>query len=246
MPSSTSNLIPLQAAIVLRGQRAWSKIKATAAEQRQLWKDIGEALRYGRAMHKADRAFAQWVKDNGFDDVKPDYRTAAMWLAENWDEVVRICSDLSVSNPVALRNAHRAAQSDTPPSPELTIEVPSRLTASIEQVAPQAHKINKLASMAERGEGQEQKTAQKYLAKKAKDMGMEPEELVTLSRKLEPKACVSPNDLPSLEANIRLIAESLAKAASVVKATQLMNASSISKEYALSLFLEIFNTLEVE
>lgn len=108
-----------------------------------------------RSLHKADRAFAQWVTENGFRDINPDYRTAAMWLAENWTEVVRICSDLSVSNPVALRNAHRSAQADTPPAPELTIEAPSRLTASIEQVAPVAHKVNKLASMAERGEGQE-------------------------------------------------------------------------------------------
>lgn len=96
------------------------------------------------------------MQENGFADIKPDYRTAAMWLAENWVDVVRICSDLSVSNPVALRNAHREAQADTPPAPELTIEAPPRLTASIEQVAPVAHKVNKLAAMAELGEGRSQ------------------------------------------------------------------------------------------
>lgn len=103
---------------------AWSSIKSTAAEQRQLWRDIDEALRYGRSLHRADRA-------------------DAMWLAENWNEVQNsIAPDLC--HPHRIRSAFSAVQADTPPAPELTIESPSRLTASIEQVASQAAKLNKL------------------------------------------------------------------------------------------------------
>ncbi|MDO9234924.1 MAG: hypothetical protein Q7U28_02675 [Aquabacterium sp.] len=180
MPSISSpscQLVPIQYAALIRGQRAWLKIKSTASEQRQLWRDIGEALWHGRRLHKADRAFSQWVKDVGFDDIGNRVRSDAMWLAMYWDEVSNDWNP-ALTHPTAIRAEFKAKQADTPPSPDLTITSPSRLTASIEQVAPQAHKINKLASMAERGEGQEQKTAQKYLAKKAKDMGMEPEELV--------------------------------------------------------------------
>lgn len=241
----TVNLIPLGSAVVIRGQRAWSRIKATAAEQRQLWRDIGEALRYGRALHKADRAFAQWVKDNGFDDIKPNVRTDSMWLAENWAEVHNGC-DPDCTHPTRIRAEVRTAQADTPPSPELTIEAPTRLTASIEQVAPVAAKVNKLAAMAERGEGQEQKTAQKYLAKKAKEMGMEPEELVSLSRKLEPKAGIAPGLQPVLEENIKTLSEIVAELVSFVRSTQEGGAGDtpISKEFAISLVVSTFNRLE--
>lgn len=70
-------------------------------------------------------------------------RADAMWLAENWSEVSHGVSP-DLSHPRRIREEHRAAQADTPPAPELTIEAPARLTASIEQVAPQAHRINKL------------------------------------------------------------------------------------------------------
>lgn len=82
-----------------------------------------------------------------------------MWLAEHWAEVSHGVSP-DLSHPRRIREEHRSAQADTPPTPELAFEAPKRLAASIEQVAPVAHKINKLASMAERGEGQEKATAQ--------------------------------------------------------------------------------------
>lgn len=41
---ATNQVTTLLSARILRGQRAWAKIKATAAEQRQLWREVGEAL----------------------------------------------------------------------------------------------------------------------------------------------------------------------------------------------------------
>jgi len=50
----TNSVLILTDAVVARGQRAWNRIKATAAEQRELWREVGEALLVGRRMHKAD------------------------------------------------------------------------------------------------------------------------------------------------------------------------------------------------
>ena len=69
-------------AIVARGQRAWGRIKATAAEQRELWREVGEALLVGRRLHKSDKLFGQWIKEHGFGDMDRRYRADSMWLAE--------------------------------------------------------------------------------------------------------------------------------------------------------------------
>lgn len=37
-----TQIIPMTDAVVARGQRAWGRIKATAAEQRELWREVGE------------------------------------------------------------------------------------------------------------------------------------------------------------------------------------------------------------
>lgn len=243
---SSAALISIQSAVVLRGQRAWAHIKATAAEQRQSWRDIGEALRYGRSLHKADRAFAQWVKDHGFGDMDRRDRADAMWLAENWAEVSNLQTP-GLSHPHALRAAYNEQAKDTPPAPELAIEAPARLTASIEQVAPQAHRINKLASMAERGEGQEQKTAQKYLAKKAREMGMETEELVTLSRKLEPAREIPASAQDVLEATMKDALEIAVDLADYIKGTQTVEgATPLSREFTLALVIKALDARGVK
>lgn len=243
---SSTALTPLQSTIVLRGQRAWAHIKATAAEQRVSWRLIGEALRYGRSLHKADRAFAQWVKDHGFDDMDRRVRADAMWLAENWAEVSKSWTP-DATHPTHIKAVYTKAAEDTPPSPELAIEAPSRLTASIEQVAPQAHRINKLASMAERGEGQEQKTAQKYLAKKAREMGMETEELVTLSRKLEPAREIPASAQDVLEATMKDALEIAVDLADYIKGTQTVEgATPLSREFTLALVIKALDARGVQ
>jgi hypothetical protein len=76
-----TNVMTMTDAVVARGQRAWGRIKATAAEQRQLWKDIGEALLVGRKLHKSNQGFSQWCKEMGFDDIHRNTRADAMWFA---------------------------------------------------------------------------------------------------------------------------------------------------------------------
>jgi hypothetical protein len=115
-------------------------------------------LLVGRNLHPSNQAFGKWLVEFGFDDIKKDTRSDAVWMSQNWAEV---SNDLTpdITHPVSIRYWLNAAQAELPPSPELTLSAPTKLTASIEQVAPQAKTINKLASMAERGFGQEKETA---------------------------------------------------------------------------------------
>ncbi len=129
-------------------------------------------------MNPSNQAFGKWLVECGFDDIKQTTRADAMWLANNWSVLQSL--DNEISHPANIRMAHNESQSDLPPTPGLTLTPPSRLTASIEQVAPQAKRINKLVAMAELGEGQEKETAQRYLNKKAKEFGMEAGELSNL------------------------------------------------------------------
>ncbi len=144
-------------AILSRGVRAWTQIKATSAEQRSLWRSVGQALRYGRQLHPSNQAFGAWCTEQGFGDMDRRVRADAMWLAENWHSLSNDWTT-AASHPTVIRSEVKGT-SDTPPSPDLALPVPSKLTAGIEVVAPIAKTVNKLAAMAERGEGQEAATA---------------------------------------------------------------------------------------
>lgn len=61
-------------------------------------------------------------------------RADAMWLAENWSSLTHDAT--TAAHPRVIRQAHREAQADTPPSPSLHIETPTRITAGIEVVVP--------------------------------------------------------------------------------------------------------------
>ena len=60
-----------------------------------------EALLVGRKLHKSNQAFGQWCKEMGFDDMHRNYRSAAMWLAQNWTAVT--ASTTCTSDPIQLQ-----------------------------------------------------------------------------------------------------------------------------------------------
>ena len=165
-------------------------------------------------------------------------------MSRVWDSLT---NDLSseVTHPVAIMAAHRDAQADLPPTPELTLTAPTKLTASIEQVAPQAKTINKLASMADRGVGQEKLTAQKYLDKKAKAFGMETGELTSLALKLDPSIGVSVAAAPVLQDTLKTAAILAAKFVAFIRSTQgELDECPLSDEFAISLILSSLRQLE--
>jgi hypothetical protein len=130
-----------------RGQKAWSRIKTTVAEQRELWKQVGEALLVGRRLHKADQKFSQWCKENGFD-MSRKARADAMW----WSGVYsNYTPPEGISHPSNIREGFN--EQAPSPSPEVALNESDKPRQRIPLET--AKKINKLSSMAESGEGQE-------------------------------------------------------------------------------------------
>lgn len=158
-------------AVVLRGQRAWLRIKVTAAEQRQLWREVGEALNYGRSVVGAgprfDLAFSDWCSANGFGDIGSRVRSDAMWLAANWIDLstawkgpdthpthirAKYVKDQKALDKALDSVARVALLDETPaPSPELTLE-PSAPLPDLAAIHKQARKIHALANSVEAGD----------------------------------------------------------------------------------------------
>lgn len=93
---------------ILKGQRAWTKIKATAKEQRELWRDVGGALNAIRVLHPSDKEYGQALKQYGFDDIKPATRSDALWFYMFYSTTI-VDKNLPVelTHPVAIRQWHR-------------------------------------------------------------------------------------------------------------------------------------------
>lgn len=142
---------------------------------------MGEALLVGRKEHPSNQAFSKWCAALGFD-MDNSVRSNAMWMAENWAS----CNDYKteISHPTALRAWVKEQASETPPAPSVDLSTSPAPRARI--TIETAKKVNKLVSMSESGEGQEQETAKKYLKKQAEKFGMKPDELSELAKKTDP------------------------------------------------------------
>ena len=103
---SAASAIPITEAIIAKGQRAWTEEKASAAESRTRWLEIGNALQVGRSLHRADRAFAEWVREKGFDDMPRGVRADAMWLSQQGLEVYTALTP-DTAHPTHIRQWHR-------------------------------------------------------------------------------------------------------------------------------------------
>ncbi len=159
--SYSAALIELAAQVearIDRGVRAWGRIKATAAEQRELWREVGEALLVGRKLHKADRAFSQWCKATGFGDIHRNYRAASMWLAT----VHVLLAPDGVSDPIELRRLHteqeasQALPEDLKAIPEPIPQAPVLAPEDAEKVVKLIHRAHWLrgSSQCPRGKPQ--------------------------------------------------------------------------------------------
>lgn len=251
--ASFGNVIVMTDARITRGQAAWSHIKATAEQQREAWRDIGEALLVGRKLHKSNKLFGQWVKDHGFGDMHMQDRHGAMWLAENWSAVLTRCEDKTLAHPRRIREflmnepevnweekLPDVKEPEAPNVPDVSdIKPRPRLTLDA------AKKINKLSSMAEFGEGNEKEVAIKRLKKVATTFGESPEELTERSRKADPLHGVSANQQATVEHNVALLAQPAALLVATLKDIQTTN-PSITREYLMGLLDSVCDQLGVE
>lgn len=110
---------------------------------RENWRMVGEALLVGRRMHKADRAFGKWCKDEGFD-MDARVRSDAMWLVENWGGFQQL--ETAESHPTGIRQAYNDSRK-TGPMPLELHEVTSKPT--IELDTRSAEKVVKLVKRSE-------------------------------------------------------------------------------------------------
>jgi hypothetical protein len=98
---NTATVFDISAGVVAKGQKAWTRIKATAEEQRVLWLEVGNALSMGKYQNPSNQGFGRWCRAYGFADIHPRYRSAAMWLAANWEAVQTISPN--VTDPKELQ-----------------------------------------------------------------------------------------------------------------------------------------------
>lgn len=152
-PQLTTNsaVLILTDAVVARGQRAWHRIKATAAEQRELWREVGEALLVGRRMHKADQKFSQWCKEMGFGDLDRHDRADAMWLASVWSEVCDRHTPADLSHPSRIRRWFNEQQ-HTALLPADLSDIQAESIETIELDERSAEKVAKLSRRAKAGD----------------------------------------------------------------------------------------------
>ena len=144
-------VIQMTDAVVARGQRAWHRIKATAAEQRELWREVGEALLVGRRMHKADQKFSQWCKEMGFGDLDRHDRADAMWLASVWSEVCDRHTPADLSRPSRIRRWFNEQQ-HTALLPADLSDIQAETTETVELDERAGEKVAKLIRRAQAGD----------------------------------------------------------------------------------------------
>lgn len=148
-PTTNSAVLILTDAVVARGQRAWHRIKATAAEQRELWREVGEALLVGRKQNPSNQGFSKWCKEMGFDDMNPRVRSDAMWMAEN--PAVFQSLENGITHPTALRQ-YAKEQQNTALLPADLSDIQAESIETIELDERSAEKVAKLSRRAKAGD----------------------------------------------------------------------------------------------
>jgi hypothetical protein len=167
----STEVINLADARVLKGQRAWASIKTTAAEQRELWRQVGEALLVGRRLHKANQQFSQWCAEAGFDMERHD-RADAMWLAQNWVET-------GDGTPSGLTHPHRIRawfNENTQASTLGSFDEDLTITPAVELDQRSAERLAKVINRAKSG-GEGSDIAKRHLEAVAKKHSVTAEKL---------------------------------------------------------------------
>lgn len=97
---NTVTVFDISAGVIAKGQRAWTKIKATAEEQRVLWLEIGNALAIGKFQNPSNQGFSKWCQAYGFGDMAAPVRSDAMWFSSYNDCKT---APVSMSHPTNIR-----------------------------------------------------------------------------------------------------------------------------------------------
>lgn len=202
-PQLTTNsaVLVLTDAVVARGQRAWNRIKATAAEQRELWREVGEALLVGRKQNPSNQGFSKWCKENGFEDLDRHDRADAMWLAEHW----ALCdghTTADLSHPSRIRRWFNEQQ-QTALLPADLSDIQAESIETIELDERSAEKVAKLSRRAKAGD-EGSAIAKRHIEALAKKHNTTVQKLEEAAAVTSPAAyyCFTPAQIEALE-NVR-------------------------------------------
>lgn len=197
----TNSLMVATDAVVARGQRAWNRIKATAAEQRELWREVGEALLVGRKQNPSNQGFSKWCKEMGFDDLDRRVRADAMWLASLSGNQTTAWPS-GISNPGELRRWFNEQQ-HTALLPADLSDIQAESIETIELDERSAEKVAKLSRRAKAGD-EGSAIAQRHIEALAKKHNTTVQKLEEAAAVTSPAAyyCFTPAQIEALE-NVR-------------------------------------------
>jgi hypothetical protein len=183
---NTATVFDISAGVVAKGQRAWTRIKATAEEQRVLWLEVGNALAVGRLKNQSDKLFGQWIKAYGFNDMGANTRASALWLSSNWELLNRdgrVEIPKEFTHPTNIRDWAREQEFTAALPADLQDIQPETVTVLNDSEGGRAAKTV-LRSLS-KGEGSD--IAKKHLAALAKKHNTTVEELTNAAKAAAPE-----------------------------------------------------------
>ena len=218
-------------ALIRKGQRAWSAIKGTAAEQRFWWLDVGTALIEGkdRANRKGGQKFSEWVQEM-FPGLHERDAQSAMEYANKTDILSEIPAGLS--HPRAIMDWHREQQATA----ALPTDAPAINTKTTQEFDSQrdAEKFIKVDQRAETG-GEGSETADRMRRAIAKAHGSTVSGLRRAAAQQAPD--MAHRFTPSHQLSIDRMRSTLRDSALA------MEASGISKDAVKDIFTQFTNSL---
>jgi hypothetical protein len=118
---TSNNVISLHEAVVLRGQQAWCHIKKSAPDQRNAWRDVGEALLEGRSReHREEEQFTEWVQEM-FPGLQQNEAGAALWFTAEF-RGLHVSIPVGMSLPTAIRRRFTDNQTDDPQESTISLQ----------------------------------------------------------------------------------------------------------------------------
>ncbi len=228
------NITNIQSAIVLKGQRAWTKIKATAEEQRVLWLEVGVALMWGKQKDNREEGqkFSDWVQEMFPGLVDRHDIADALWCAENYVTVTQNTgATVHLTHPSRIRRACMEAFSTQALPPELQTITPETSTVLPKEAAVKINKLFHRSTTGDEGSG----PAARHLKAFAKQHGIDVEQLVEAAAIGDPDG--HHRFSPTRQAALGKFKDSL------LQDMQRMEQDGISKEAIRHILINIANSL---
>lgn len=227
-------VIQMTDAVVARGQRAWNRIKATAAEQRELWREVGEALLVGRKQNPSNQGFCKWCKENGFEDLHRNDRASAMWLAEHWSSLQHSDATAGLTHPRRIKEWYEE-QKQTALLPADLSDIQAESIETIELDARAGERIAKLTLRARSGD-EGSATAKRHVEALAKKHN------TTVEKLEEAAAAAAPFTMFQFVPSQRKCLEDFKT--DLIQAYRDMRGEGISKEAIVALYTHILNDIK--